>query len=201
HARRIARAGGGLPGQRRRLTGKIPEAARGDSPDPTKLVRPLSRRKSSRPIGRRARSSWISDGSAPLWHVPRRGRPPFRLTMRPRSLLLLRVGTAALLLAAVAGLAHRQPDSVAGQVARSVGDVALRAVEYARGVPRADPTTTALNPKVVRATASYSADPAGPVAPGETSTVPVSLRNQGDDTWETAGAHAVRLSYHVYDAS
>jgi len=120
--------------------------------------------------------------------------------MRPRSLLLLRVGTAALLLAAVAGLAQRQPDSVAAQVARTVGDVANRAAEYARGVPRSDPTTSTLNPKVVRATASYGAEPAGPVAPGETTTVPVSLRNQGDDTWETSGAHAVRLSYHVYDA-
>jgi hypothetical protein len=121
--------------------------------------------------------------------------------MRPRSLLLLRVVTAALLLAAVAGLAHRQPDSVAGQVARSVGDVATRAVEYARGAPRADPTTTTLNPKVVRATASYSAAAAGPVAPGETTAIPVSIRNQGEDTLETAGAHAVQLSYHVYDAA
>lgn len=133
--------------------------------------------------------------------------------MGPRSLLLVRLATGALLLAFVISLGPDQsdqsdqsdrldqPGSLAGQTASAVGDAAARAVAYARGLPRSSSTTEALNPKVVRQTAVYRGYPAGPIAPGETAAIPVAIRNQGDDTWETAGAHAVKLSYHIYDAA
>ncbi len=121
--------------------------------------------------------------------------------MGRRSVLLLRVGTGAFLLAVVISLTATHPDSVAGQAAVAVSDVATRAVAYARGVPRTDGRTTeALNPKVIRQTATYAAVPA-PMAPGETRAIAVTVRNQGNDAWERTGDHAVRLAYHLYDST
>jgi peptidoglycan hydrolase-like amidase len=56
----------------------------------------------------------------------------------------------------------------------------------------------ALHP--VHRAATYAATP-DPVAPSETASIPVTVRNLSDATWETAGAHPVRLSYHLYDAA
>ena len=121
--------------------------------------------------------------------------------MGRRRLLLLRVATVGLLLASVAVMASGHPTSVTGRAATAVGDIAFRAVAYARGLPPATGTIEGLDPKVVRQTAVYSGSPQGALAPGETHAIPVTVRNQGDDTWEQSGPHAVKLAYHVYDAT
>jgi len=121
--------------------------------------------------------------------------------MRGRSLLLMRVATGALLLAVVISLADSERADVAGQAVNAVGDAASRAVAYARGLPRTEPTAEGLNPKVARSTAAYTGYPQGPVGPGETNTIPVAVRNQGVDVWDSSGVSAVRLAYHVYDAA
>jgi stage II sporulation protein D len=117
------------------------------------------------------------------------------------SLLLVRIATGALLLAVVISVIDGQRASVASQAATTVGDIASRAVAYARGLPPTEGTIFGLDPKVVRQTATYAGYPQGPVAPGETHAIPVAIRNQGDDTWEPGGTHAVKLAYHVYDSA
>ena len=116
-------------------------------------------------------------------------------------LLLMRIAIVALLLASVTAMTSGHPTSVTGRAAAAVGDIASRAVAYARGGPAGAGTIEGLDPKVVRQTAVYTGYPQGPLAPGETHAIPVTVRNQGDDTWERTGAHAVQLAYHVYDAA
>ncbi len=116
-------------------------------------------------------------------------------------LLLMRIAIVALLLASVAAMTSGHPTSVTGRAATAVGDIASRAVAYARGLPPATGTIEGLDPKVVRPTAVYTGYPQAPLTPGETHAIPVTVRNQGDDTWEQTGPHAVKLAYHVYDAS
>ncbi|MEA2660608.1 MAG: stage sporulation protein, partial [Chloroflexota bacterium] len=112
----------------------------------------------------------------------------------------------ALLVALSIVLAAAQPQSVAGQAARAVGDAGSRAVAYARGLPRTDGAAEALknetlNPKLTRPAAAYVGYPSGSVAPGETAVVPVRIRNQSDDTWAPQGPTPIALAYHVYDAA
>jgi hypothetical protein len=112
----------------------------------------------------------------------------------------MRIAIVALLLASVVAMTSAHPTSVTGRAATAVSDIASRAVAYARGLPPGSGTIEGLDPKVVRQTAVYTGYPQGPLAPGETHAIPVTIRNQGDDTWERSGPHAVELAYHVYDA-
>ena len=113
--------------------------------------------------------------------------------------MLLRAAAGALLLAVV--LAPIPAEPVAGRAASALGEATSRAIAYARGIGPSGPTIEGLDPKVSRQTAAYRADPQGPVGPGETRSVAVTVRNQGDDTWERAGDRAVTLGYHLYDAA
>src|SRR2546423_10156135 len=113
----------------------------------------------------------------------------------------MRFAIGALLLVSVLALTSAHPTGVGGRAAAVVGDIASRAVAYARGLAPGTGTIEGLDPKVVRPTAVYTAYPQGPLGPGEIHAVPVTIRNQGDDTWERTGPHAVTLAYHVYDAS
>jgi peptidoglycan hydrolase-like amidase len=74
----------------------------------------------------------------------------------------------------------------------------VRSVPVARGQLPALPTTDTI--ATVRRTVAYVADPA-PARPSELTTIDVTVRNLGDDTWDADGASPVRLSYHVYDAA
>src|SRR5438477_7855865 len=117
--------------------------------------------------------------------------------------VLMRVAIGALLLASAIALTTGHSAGVTSRAAAAIGDVASiasRAVAYARGLPPNADTIVGLDPKVIRQTAVYTGYPQGPLAPGETHAIPVAIRNQGDDTWERTGAHAVKLAYHVYDA-
>jgi len=51
-----------------------------------------------------------------------------------------------------------------------------------------------------RRTVAYVADPA-PARSSEITTIAVTVRNLGNDTWNVDGAAPVRLSYHLYDAT
>jgi peptidoglycan hydrolase-like amidase len=113
----------------------------------------------------------------------------------------MRIAIVALLLASTAAMTSGHPTSVTGRAATAVADIASRAVAYARGLPPGTGTIEGLDPKVVRQTAVYTGYPQGPLAPSETHAIPVTVRNQGDDTWERTGPHAVKLAYHVYDAA
>src|SRR5258708_710415 len=121
--------------------------------------------------------------------------------MRGRWPLLARIVIVALVLAVVATLAHGELSGFAGKTAGVVRDATERAVALARGAPVAGPTTEALNPKVGRQTAAYTTTFDTPLAPGEGSAIPITIRNQGDDTWEATGPHAVKLAYHLYDST
>ena len=121
--------------------------------------------------------------------------------MGRKPLLLMRIAIVALLLASVTAMTSGHPTSVTGRAATAVADIASRAVAYARGLPPGTGTIEGLDPRVVRQTAVYAGYPQGPLAPSETHAIPVTVRNQGDDTWERTGPHAVKLAYHVYDAA
>ncbi len=144
----------------------------------------------------------------------------FRLAVRStHALLVVPVALAALLAAAL------QIASAYNATAPIVADEgAPRAVMLARGEPgrvdgtadradgragRADGTSgradgALLTLQVADTTATYIARPDGPelpARPGEARTVEVVVRNDGPSAWEAAGADAVKLSYHLYDAA
>jgi SpoIID/LytB domain protein len=75
---------------------------------------------------------------------------------------------------------------------------AVRSAPIARGQLPALPTTDTIAP--ARRTVAYSAEPA-PTRPSELTTIAVTIRNLGDDTWDVDGASPVRLSYHIYDSA
>lgn len=74
----------------------------------------------------------------------------------------------------------------------------VRSAPIARGQLPTLPTTDTI--AAARRTVAYIADPA-PTRPSELTTIAVTVRNLGDDTWDVDGASPVRLSYHVYDAA
>ena len=97
-----------------------------------------------------------------------------------------------------------QPDAASTAFAvRQTGDAAARAIPHARGERgRDDATQPAASSTVKASTAiAYPDGPALPWSPGETSSIDVMLNNDTGATWTAAGADAMRLSYHLYDAS
>ena len=112
--------------------------------------------------------------------------------------LLVRIIGCALLVAAAIPF-DRAPERVAQPPA---DDAAARAVPYARSDPaRRDsaPSTDAAN--LPAETITVPDGPGLPASPGETRSVEVVVRNEGSATWMAAGSSAVKLSYHLYDAT
>jgi len=97
-----------------------------------------------------------------------------------------------------------QPDAASTAFAvRQTGDAAARAIPHSRGERgRDDATQPAASSTVKASTAiAYPDGPALPWSPGETSSIDVMVNNDTGATWTAAGADAMRLSYHLYDAS
>ena len=80
----------------------------------------------------------------------------------------------------------------------SGGAATVRSVPIARGQLPPLPATDTVG--AARRTAAYVASPEL-VRPGALTLLPVTVRNLGDDTWNTDGANPVRLAYHLYDAA
>jgi peptidoglycan hydrolase-like amidase len=78
----------------------------------------------------------------------------------------------------------------------AVGDAPGRAATLGRGGPRDSA------PAMLSRTAASIDRPDGPelpAAPGETRSIEVMVRNEGNVTWEANGSGRVMLSYHLYD--
>jgi stage II sporulation protein D len=104
------------------------------------------------------------------------------------------ISVAALVVVALVPL-----DGVPARVGAGLEEMAQRAVAVARGDAGAGSATAS----VVESTSAvtYTAFPSGPARPGETVTIPVTLRNREEVSWPAAGEQAVKLSYHLYDAA
>ncbi len=120
-----------------------------------------------------------------------------------RSKVMRRPAAGLLSLAALAAaFALGVPESdaaprVVAAVTTSTDATALRGAPVARGQLPPLPATDTIG--TARRTAAYVASPAS-ARPSDLVTVSVTLRNLGDDTWNTDGAAPVRLGYHLYDA-
>ncbi|MDQ2953195.1 MAG: SpoIID/LytB domain-containing protein [Chloroflexota bacterium] len=80
----------------------------------------------------------------------------------------------------------------------SGAETTVRSAPIARGVAPSLPLTDSV--ATVRRSATYNAGPET-VGPGALTSLAVTMRNLGDDTWTADGATPVRLSYHLYDSS
>jgi SpoIID/LytB domain protein len=85
----------------------------------------------------------------------------------------------------------------AAALTTSSDSTTVRSVPIARGQLPELPTTDTIAP--ARRTVAYLAEPV-PVRPSELTTIAVTVRNRGNDTWDVAGSSPVRLSYHLYDS-
>ena len=74
----------------------------------------------------------------------------------------------------------------------------VRSAPAARGHAGELPTSDTIGAS--RRTAAYVADPE-PTRPGARAAIDVTIRNLGDDTWDSDGPTPVHLSYHLYDAA
>ena len=108
------------------------------------------------------------------------------------------LGVVALVVAVLVPL-DSAPLSIAARVGSGVDAAAARALAVARGESpgASDQAATAIQ----NSTVTYTAFPSGPARPGETVTIPVSLRNHEGVTWPSSGEDAVKLSYHLYDSN
>ena len=91
------------------------------------------------------------------------------------------------------------PTTMAARVGAGI-EAATRAVAVARG-ESLGATGVAAAASEPNSIVSYVGYPTGPARPGETVTIPVALRNRDAVAWPAAGAEAVKLSYHLYDAA
>lgn len=116
--------------------------------------------------------------------------------MRPIAGLL---GLAALTTAFAFGVPESGAQARAlAALSTSSADGTVRSAPIARGQLAPMPATDTV--ATVRRSAIYVASPEA-VGPGELTTIAVTVRNLGDDTWDQDGATPVRLSYHLYDAA
>src|SRR5437879_72658 len=116
--------------------------------------------------------------------------------MRARSLYALLLTVIAML----SGVALTESDARVRMASETaVASSSERAAPVARGgaVAVEAPVDT-LHP--VHRAATYAAT-ADPLRPSETASIPVTIRNLSESTWDAGGAHPVRLSYHLYDAA
>jgi len=126
-------------------------------------------------------------------------RPPFHPGRSPSSILVRIIGGALLVASALT-----LDSPVQSVTERPAEDFGARAVPYARGdlASRDDPARTARADTTDQTKAiAYPEGPELPASPGETRSVDVLIRNEGNATWEAAGANAVKLSYHLYDVT
>jgi peptidoglycan hydrolase-like amidase len=124
-------------------------------------------------------------------------RMPVFVALRKRSLGLMRIVVAALVVIAVAQF-DGGPTSAATRIGAGM-DAAARAIAVARGEPLgASSAAAASEPS---STVTYIGYPSGAARPGETVTIPVALRNHETALWPATGEQAVKLSYHLYDAA
>jgi peptidoglycan hydrolase-like amidase len=80
-----------------------------------------------------------------------------------------------------------------------------RAAALARGqIEHPDEPPRSLSSDPAALTTAYIAEPDGPwrpAAPGETRSIEVVVNNESDAIWDARGGDAVKLSYHLYDAT
>ena len=115
--------------------------------------------------------------------------------MRTRAICAVLLSLIALLL----GIAVTETDArVRTSIEPASAATAERAAPVARGGFTAPAPVDVLHP--VHRAATYVATP-DPVRPTETASIPVTIRNLSESTWEASGAHPVKLSYHLYDAA
>ncbi|TMB61261.1 MAG: SpoIID/LytB domain-containing protein [Chloroflexi bacterium] len=104
------------------------------------------------------------------------------------------------LIAMLLGVAVTETDARGLRAAEAAVSAQVeRAAPVARGGTFIGPAPLDTLHPVHRA-ATYVAT-ADPVRPSETASIPVTIRNLSEATWETNGAHPVGLSYHLYDAA
>jgi peptidoglycan hydrolase-like amidase len=109
----------------------------------------------------------------------------------------MRVVVAALVVIAVAQF-DGGPTSAATRIGAGT-DAAARAIAVARGEPLSASSAAAASEPT--STVTYIGYPGGAARPGETVTIPVALRNHETALWPATGEQAVKLSYHLYDAT
>ena len=122
----------------------------------------------------------------------------FRTSVRTTPSFLLRIGVGALIVVALVPV-DTSPTGAATRAAATMEEGAERAIAVARG-ELAGAGSAASAGDNTRSTVTYIGYPGNAARPGETVSIPVSLRNGDADTWAAAGERAVKLSYHLYDA-
>jgi stage II sporulation protein D len=120
--------------------------------------------------------------------------------VRKTSPVLVRVAIGALLVVAALVPIDSSPTIAAARVSADMEAAASRAIAIARG-ESLSASAAASAADEASSTVTYIGYPSGPARPGETVTIPVALRNRDAVTWPAAGAQAVKLSYHMYDAA
>lgn len=118
------------------------------------------------------------------------------VTRSDRVRSVLAVITATLAIAGALGMVVGGAPSVASLAAAAGGS---RVVPVSRSLVRG-PEADAADTHAVARTAMYEASPE-PVQVGTSTSIPVTVRNFSDATWDAAGKTAVALSYHLYDRS
>lgn len=118
---------------------------------------------------------------------------------RTRALLSMAVALAAVVAAIACGLPETSVAVRAvAALTTSSEPTTVRSAPVARGELPSLPTTDTLAQS--RRTVAYVAE--GETArPSEITTIGVTVRNLGNDTWNVDGGAPVRLSYHLYDAT
>ena len=128
-----------------------------------------------------------------------RGDAAFRTVVRTSTPFLILIMLGALVVAALVPI-DSGPTSAAARAGAGAEAAALRATAIARG-EALSASSAASAASETSSTVTYIGYPGGPARPGETVTIPVALRNRETETWSAAGAQAVKLSYHLYDAA
>src|SRR5439155_10169862 len=156
-------------------------------------------------LRRSSRTKVIGGQYRSLVYQPLRRPPAWRDTghsgtFHPRMRLRRIYALLFALIAMLLGVAVTETDARGFRAAEmAVSGQVERAAPVARGGTFTGPAPLDTLHPVHRA-ARYVAT-ADPVRPSETASIPVTIRNLSDATWETNGAHPVRLSYHLYDAA
>jgi stage II sporulation protein D len=109
-----------------------------------------------------------------------------------------RVSVSFVALVLVALVPLDSAPTIASRMGDRIEAAAQRAVAVARGESVG---TDAASASDTSSLVTYHAFPSGHARPGETVTIPVTIRNRDAAAWPASGADAVKLSYHVYDST
>ena len=131
------------------------------------------------------------------WARHTRRSAAFRTVVRTPSPVLIRIAIAALVVATVVPF-DGGPTSANARASADAEAAAQRAVAIARGDAQSAANAAATE---TNSTVTYIGYPSGTARPGQTVTIPVALRNRDTVNWPAVGEQAVKLSYHVYDAT